>query len=87
MSRHSIESVCLCSSRRRVCCARFKATARRPYCARAVGSRWSHRWTRPEGSKSPEPSGTEHRRGREREEEPGGVELNQGRAWGPLLGA
>lgn len=69
---HSIESVCLYSPRRRVRRGRSKAKVRRPYCARAIGSRWSHRWSRPEGSKSPEPSGTEHRRGREREQGPGG---------------
>lgn len=87
VSRHSIESVCLYSPRRRVRCGLSKAKARRPCCARAVDSRWSHRWSRPEGSKSPEPSGTEHRRGREKEEGPGGGELNQGRVWGSPLGA
>lgn len=56
--RHSIESVCHYSPRRRVRGSCSKVEARRPYCARAVDSRRSHQWSRPEGSKSPEPSGT-----------------------------
>ncbi|XP_073858711.1 F-box/LRR-repeat protein 15 isoform X2 [Macaca fascicularis] len=60
------------SPRRRVWHGHSKAKARKSYCARAIYSRWSHRWSRPEGSKSPEPSGTEYRRGREREDEPAG---------------